>query len=1776
MTESNLRPHCKRGPRHVVLMGVAGSGKSTIGAALAVRLGCVFADADDFHSDASRAKMAAGVPLDDIDRAPWLASLRDWMTAQHSVGRSTVLACSALRRRYRDVLRQARGPVTIVHLDLPAEVATNRMKQRTNHYMPASLLRSQLDCLEPLEPDERGFRVEATAIPEQLIASIILRLTDEEASGLFLADYFAQVPAEDLRSYSPETLHARAAHHLKVASSRAPGQAAVGILNEMDASVVAVVTEDIPYLVPSITAELTRDDASIRLLVHPSFQVQRDPVSHELLDVWSGSSMEGALGEPAPEAGRNEIWIAAEIGRLADDAAARELTENLHRVLDDVRVAAEDAAAIHGKLSEAVASADGLPHAVVPPLEQLRELLLWLDDGNFLFLGYGEYEVTEPGGQELLSERPGSALGLLRRPQGDAAAGRLEAGLPRIRGPQALTLATSEVRSTVLRRSYLDELRLQVFNEVGITTGERRFVGLFTPGAAHQSVRRIPVIREKVQAVSERLGFAPRSQHGKDLLLVLETFPRDELFHIEVDDLTRLAGEILRAEVHRRTRVFLRPDSFGRFMSALVFFPRRRYSTAVRLLMEQELKEAFKAKSIESEVRLTESPMARVFFRIDMAGAASDAPASSTADVDPSELERRLISATRSWSDGLEEVIRERFPAAEAARLSGLWSDAFPPSYRADYDAAAAIGDIIKFETFGLDGTGGRPYGDPLLTVYVRPGAAPTLAEDARIRLYLTRPRSLTQILPFLHNLGLEVLDERPFELRHGTGQDVFLYDLGVKYPAGVDPEATSELLADAFGAAMRGDVESDRIDALVIRERVGWRQAAILRSYAKYLQQLGTTNSYGFIAETLMTNVRATHALLALFQAKFDPELDAPARFQHTADARSELLAAIDEIPVLDADRLLRTFMNLVEATLRTNYFLDKAHLSFKLNPAAIANAPFPRPKYEIWVYSPRVEGVHLRFGALARGGLRWSDRSEDFRTEVLGLVKAQNVKNSVIVPSGAKGGFYPKQLPDPAADREAWLAEGLECYRIFISGLLDLTDNLVTTARGEAVVPPERVVRHDGDDYYLVVAADKGTASFSDTANAVARDYSFWLGDAFASGGSDGYDHKQMGITARGAWVSVKHHFGELGVDSQSEDFTVAGIGDMSGDVFGNAMLLSPHIRLVAAFDHRHIFLDPTPDAAASFEERKRLFGLPRSSWADYDRSLISGGGGVHSRRAKTIEITEQVRICLGLEPGTLSLPPHGLLQAILRAPVDLLYNGGIGTYVKASIESHTEVGDKANDAIRVNGNELSARIVAEGGNLGVTQRGRVEAALAGVLLNTDAIDNSAGVDCSDHEVNIKIFIDRMIAAGKMPAAERAGFLHSLTDEVARLVLANNEDQNVLLFNDRHLVLEWGPGFERIMDWLESATDLDRSLEGLPSTEQLQERLRSGNGLTAPELSVLAAYAKIELAKELTASDLADDPWFKRVLRGYFPPHLSARFDAELDAHPLRRQIICMVVANDMINLGGITFAFRAIEETTATAAAVARAFVIAREAYDLSWFVDRIAGLPPGFPSEHAAEVALPMRRILDRATRWYVTHDHRDQPIAEALKRIAPTLDLLQTRTLEFLRGSDRDRAQERLAHWDDVGLPGELGRRASDLLESFGLLDISLVSEQVDEPLTTIADLYHTVIHWTGVGTLLLRITDLPRQSRWEALARAALRDDAYSAVVDITVSIMQTTQSSDASGTDAVDRIVAWERGRQEQLGRIKDTFAEVTKPGQVDLASISVALKLLRTLARR
>ncbi|GAA1049780.1 NAD-glutamate dehydrogenase [Arthrobacter russicus] len=1621
----------------------------------------------------------------------------------------------------------------------------------------------------------------------------------EETIDSFIDDYYQQIADDDRAKYESSTLRNRALKHWELAQNRPPGTAKVAIVNEDDQtrhykeSIVYIVTDDMPFLVDSVTAEVVRQNAAITLVVHPMFVAARGNADDELISVakvpaYLGVSSGDTAAMPdishliasGNQSSHLESWIAIEISQQ-DEAAAEALIEGLTRVLGDVRAAVEDWQPMRQK---AVGCAAELAKVTggdqVSDLREAEELLRWMDAGNFTFLGYREYDLVTEAGEDVLINREGSGLGLLRDAKVNKQVQHLtEAGRRKAREKRALVITKANSRSTVHRTGYLDYIGVKSFDAEGNVNGEKRFIGLFASVVYTGSVRKIPVVREKVNQVLRHFGFPPDSHSGKDLFAVLETYPRDELFQIEVADLIAIADGIMRLQERRRTRLFLRQDIYGRFMSALIFIPRDRYTTAVRKRIEAELTQTFGAVSIDFEARMSESALARLFFRIRLP---KDAEAKAKAlEVDAGELEARLVTAARSWSEGLTEVLSAVLPSGQAQPLAAQWAEAFPASYRVDFEIEDAIEDLRRFEDYDRDFQNAQRNAasaecGPGMKVYLPEGVGDELEEDARVKLYMARPKSLSQILPFFHNLGLEVLDERPFEIQTADGRDFFLYDLGLKYPQGIDPIGTGDLLKESFGAAITGASESDAFDRLVLREGMGWRQVVVLRSYAKYLRQMGNPNSYGFVADTLLGNPTVARALVELFETSFDPQIPDTDRTRKLDDVRARLAEGLDQVPTLDADRVLRRLVNLIEATLRTNYFQSKSYLSIKFNPTAIEGLPFPRPKFEIWVYSPRVEGVHLRFGKVARGGLRWSDRREDFRTEILGLVKAQTVKNAVIVPTGAKGGFYAKLLPDPAADRSAWMAEGIESYKTFIRGLLDVTDNLVVTEDGEQIVPPAAVVRHDDDDSYLVVAADKGTASFSDIANSISAEYGFWLGDAFASGGSVGYDHKVMGITARGAWESVKRHFSELDVDTQTEDFTVVGVGDMSGDVFGNGMLLSEHIKLVAAFDHRDIFLDPNPDPAVSYAERRRMFELPRSSWQDYDAALISRGGGVCPRQVKAIPISAEVREVLGLPADTVSMSPPELLRAILLAPVDLLYNGGIGTYVKASTETHAEVGDKANDSIRVDGKDLRVKVVGEGGNLGLTQRGRIEAALHGVILNTDAIDNSAGVDTSDHEVNIKIFVDRMVAAGALDPVERADFLAAMTDEIGHLVLEDNIDQNVLLLNDRMRVVEWSPSYERLMDWLETRAGLDRTIEALPSSEELGNRLDGGQGLTSPELSVLAAYAKIELAKALAESDLADDPWFRRTLRKYFPKQLAERFDAELDSHPLRRAIIATVVANDMINIGGITFAFRAIEETNASEAVLAKAFVALREIYQLDEMAAALAALPPSFPTEHWSNIHLDMRRLLDRAVRWLVNHSATSQPISDVVAKFGPIVEKLRSELSGLLDGVDRDRAQawrDKASGW---GVPADLANRWSEMFESFALLDIARIKDQIDEPVDAVARVYYAIFAEFGVDGLLERISALPRRDRWQALARAALRDDLYSTTADMTIAVMNATSADGGRELDPHARITAWAGQNAEQLARARSMFEEVNQLEQDDMASLSVALRLLRSIVRR
>ncbi|MFC8304104.1 NAD-glutamate dehydrogenase [Specibacter sp. NPDC057265] len=1603
----------------------------------------------------------------------------------------------------------------------------------------------------------------------------------------FLDDYFVQLSPEDAARYEPEVLHARARVHQELAAVRTPGRAQVHIQEEDGASVVFIITDDMPFLVDSVSAELVRQNLAIHLVTHPVFVVSRDKSSHQLKSLTKVPSHAGvASGDTSTmpniahllgdqeNSSFLESWLAIEIPKI-DAEARQELQDGLEHVLNNVRAAVEDWPAMREKaLSRAAILATQLEGESLVDLTEAEDLLHWMEADNFTFLGYREYDLDKREGEDVLVHREGSGLGLLRDGSGHPTIQHLtRTGQRKAREKRVLVITKANSRSTVHRGAYLDYIGVKSFDSQGNVNGEQRFIGLFSSAVYTGSVRNIPVVREKVAAVLRHFGFPPNSHSGKDLFAVLETYPRDELFQIEVEDLIEIADGILRLAERRRTRLFLRPDIYGRFMSAMVFIPRDRYTTAVRHRIEDELTRTFGAVSIDFEARMSESALARLFFRIRL-----PKDYIVPAELPTAELEQRLVRAARSWPEGIAQVLQDSHGPGQADRLVAKWSEAFPPGYRVDFEVEDALEDIARFEDFDARYKDAMAAGmapakcAPGLHVYVPARVGTELAEDARVKLYMANPQSLSRILPYFHNLGIEVLDERPFEIATADKRDFFLYDLGLKYPAGVDPLATAELLAEAFGAAVTGRSESDSFDRLVLSEGMRARQVVILRAYAKYMRQMGNTNSFGFMAEALLRNVDVTGALIDLFDARFNPAVDPDGREQLQREVHERLDAALESVSTLDADRVLRTFANLIDSTLRTNFYREREYLSFKLDPANIAGLPAPRPMFEIWVYSPRVEGTHLRFGKVARGGLRWSDRREDFRTEVLGLVKAQTVKNAVIVPTGAKGGFFAKALPDPAVDRGAWMEEGRESYKTFIRALLDVTDNLLARDGGEVVVPPENVVRHDDDDSYLVVAADKGTASFSDTANAISAEYGFWLGDAFASGGSVGYDHKEMGITARGAWESVKRHFSEFDVDTQSEEFTAVGVGDMSGDVFGNGLLRTPHVRLVAAFDHRDIFLDPTPDAAASFAERQRLYELPRSSWQDYNTELISAGGGVYSRSLKSIPISPEVSQALGLPGGTVKMSPPELLRAVLLAPTDLLYNGGIGTYIKASTENNAEVGDKTNDPIRVDGSALRVKIIGEGGNLGMTQRGRVEAALHGVILNTDAIDNSAGVDCSDHEVNIKIFVDRMVAAGKLDPAERTDFLMSMTDEIGQLVLEDNIEQNILLLNDRQRAVEWTPSYQRFMDWLEEHAGLDRGLEALPGNAELDERVANGQGLTSPELAVLLAYAKMELARTLGASTLAEDPWFKQTLRRYFPHQVAERFDAELDSHPLRREIIATVVANDMVNLGGITFAFRALEESSASEVTLAKAFVALYEIFDFGTMTDALRELPASFPTEQWCTVHLDIRRLLDRAVRWLVNEGISDHRIADVVARFKPVVSSLSPRMGDFFQGVD----VERVAQWYDRAaayeMPQLLGRRWAEMFETFPLLDVAKVSETLAEPKEAVAAVYYALYNRYGVDSLLERITALPRNDRWQALARAALRDDLYATAADMTRNVMDSTGSE----MPTMERIAAWEAQNQEQLERAVRMFAEVDELEQDDMASLSVALRLLRSIVRR
>ncbi|MFK5585025.1 NAD-glutamate dehydrogenase [Serinicoccus sp. LYQ131] len=1597
-----------------------------------------------------------------------------------------------------------------------------------------------------------------------------------------LTDRFYQhrAPAE-LADREPDQLSAMARSMAELSTGRAAGTAAIRVLNPTmeqggwtsRQTAVQVVTDDMPFLVDSVLGEIARHGLSVQQLLHPQLVV--DEAGGHVLDVSAQRVGDGQ---------RLESWIHVEVDRVPDLDDRESLRAGLERVLGDVRRACDDWGRMRQRARALVDELEISPPRSVDAqqVQSAVDFLTWIDDHHYTYLGYRCYDLVETDEGLALRTVPGSGLGILRDPEG-AGGGAADGGgtgtgtkvlrpqaADSAREPILLAVTKANSRATVHRTVPLDYIGVRRFDESGAVIGEHRFLGLFTQSAYAESTTRLPIVGAKVREVLENSGFTPDSHSGKDLLSVLEAYPRDELFQAPVEVLSRTALDVVRLIERPAARIYPRIDEFGRFVSALVYLPRDRYNTTNRLRVQHLLEEVYGGELADYATRIGDGPLAQLHFVITLpAGRAAD-------EVDTADLQRRVAAVTRTWVESLGDAVAEHVDDEGATGdLVARYADAFPEAYKEDFDGAAAYTDLLRLGELHGSRASARPH--VYRATEDRPG-------ERRLKVYRAEPMSLTHVLPVFAHLGLEVTVQRPYELQGRDGETDYIYDFALRAAdeavwSGGEHRTEEQVAAafeDAFTAVWGGDAESDTLNSLVLTADLDWRRVVILRTLVRYLRQVGTF-SLDYLEEALTSNPRIAWALIELFEARFDPDADQDEEERAAAvrEAAETLTLGLDEVASLDQDRILRGLGDVVLAALRTNFYQrdadgrPKAWVSLKLLPGQLDLLPEPRPAFEIWVYAPRVEGSHLRFGSVARGGLRWSDRREDFRTEVLGLVKAQMVKNAVIVPTGSKGAFFPKQLPDPGTDREGWLAEGKAAYRTFISGMLDVTDNRV----GGSVVVPERVVRHDGDDPYLVVAADKGTATFSDIANGVARDYGFWLDDAFASGGSAGYDHKGMGITAKGAWESVKRHFRELGLDTQSEDFTVVGVGDMSGDVFGNGMLLSEHIRLVAAFDHRHIFLDPDPDAAASYAERQRLFELPRSTWEDYDASLISEGGGVYPRTQKSIPVSAQVRQRLGLPEGTTKMAPHELLRGILTAPADLLWNGGIGTYVKASTESDAEIGDRANDPIRVDGSQLRVRVVGEGGNLGLSQSGRIEAATHGVHVNTDAIDNSAGVDTSDHEVNIKIALTPLVQDGEMSLEARDELLASMTDEVARKVLRHNYDQNVLIGNGRHQREVMVTVHQRLIRHLGEHAGLDPALEFLPDESEWARRERAGTGLTSPEFSVLVAYSKLGLKQALAETELADDPALVRTLMEYFPEPLRERAEEQIRQHPLRQQIVVNEIANAMVNRGGVSFAFRAEEETGATVAQIARAFHVARSVFDLAGFTAAVEQLDNVVSTDAQTELYLEMRRLLDRSVRWYLNNRSLSTGMDEEIARFAGPVQDLVPRLGELLQGQERERWAERARWAREQGIPEDVAEVYASLLDSYSLLDIVELAGELDGDVTEVAQVYFAVSESFRVDDLLTHVSHLPREDRWASLARGALRDDLYGVMRGLARTVVERTP---ANPEDPQGRVHDWMAEQREALARTSQVLRTVSGMEEPDLAPLSVALRTLRGLVRQ
>jgi glutamate dehydrogenase len=1636
------------------------------------------------------------------------------------------------------------------------------------------------------------------ALLDPILAALSQRLpAPRHADAALLAQrFFSRMPEDELAARTPELWAALLVDLLDFLRERKPGAPKLRIFNTQAGAggwdsahtVVQIANDDMPFLVDSVSMAVSSCELQLHAIIHPVLKMQRDPGGHVL-----------GFGER----GADESIMHLEIDRLAEPEDLRRVSDTILKALSDVRACVRDWAPMRDSLLATISAMDARPMPISEDgRQEAQEFLRWVADDHFTFLGYREYRRDNSSGEDLLFAVQGTGLGILAGKDGTAKPRPLKTlaatHMPQSGAVGALILTKTNARSSVHRPGYMDYIGVLVFDDSGRAVAEHRFLGLYTSSAYASRPWTIPLVRQRYEYVMRESGLSPNSHSGKSLRHILESLPRDELFQASEQELYSTAIGILALQERARTRLFLRRDRYGRFYSALLYIPRDRYNTDVRLRTENLLREVLHGERLDTNVQMGDSLLAQLHMIVRPRSGES-------VEVDVADLEARLAQIVRNWHDELRDLLVQLHGEERGLKLTQRYGKALPVGYIEQASPEVAAADVEHAAAL---------HGPEDLRLRLYRSSRET---GSRLRFKLFRygsPIVLSDALPMMENMGLRILSEHPFEMTIGT-ESIFIQDFEVVTAqdqvgfSAVDVEALRARFEDAFEHVWRGQAESDGFNALILCAGMDWRQVSMLRGYCKYLLQVQAPFSQAYMEATLNRYPLIARVLVEYFHALFDP-----ARANESAEARSAgaealaevlrsvasaepgdvastqidalsgargqdsgalvdvcddaLNALLENVSSLDEDRILRSFVAVMQATLRTSYFQrpggrHRDYISFKFDPAVLPDLPKPRPYREIFVYGPRVEGVHLRFGPVARGGLRWSDRREDFRTEVLGLVKAQMVKNTVIVPVGAKGGFYAKR-PPIGGDRDAVLAEGIACYRLFINGLLDITDNL-----GDAgVIHPLDVVRRDPDDPYLVVAADKGTATFSDIANAISIEHGFWMGDAFASGGSVGYDHKGMGITARGAWESVKRHFRALGRDPQSQDFTCAGVGDMSGDVFGNGMLLSKHIRLVAAFDHRHVFIDPSPDAARSYAERERLFALKRSSWDDYDKSLISAGGGVFPRSLKSIPVSAQMREALGLNEGVSALSPNDLLTAVLKAPVDLLWNGGIGTYVKSAGETHADVGDRANNAIRVNGGELRCRVVGEGGNLGMTQRGRIEAALNGVLLNTDFIDNSAGVDTSDHEVNIKILLNDAVTRGELGVAARNALLAEMTDEVGQLVLNDNYRQNQAISMMEQMSVYRLGSEQHFIRTLEAKGLLDRQLEFLPSDAEISERKSRGLGLTRPELSILLSYSKIVAFQQLLESDVPEDPYLSKELVRYFPQVLQERYAEHMQRHRLRREIIATAVTNSVVNRMGSTFLSRMQEDTGRSPAQVAKAYSIAREVLDARALWAEIDSLDLHVPESAQVAALMEIWTLLRTMTRWLLNRPGERFDIAAAVSRYQGGLAELRAALPGILSDTDRSRFAESRARWLDAGLPQALAEALARLSMVYSELDVIEVATAHDLAVTEVARVYSGLGEALHLQWLLQKIGELPVEGRWHALARGSLRDEMQQQQGALVMQVLQFGEG------DVGTRLSGWLGRDDDALKFTQGMFHDMRTQLAMDYPTVSVAVRRLAQLA--